>query len=174
MDFTTHKAKPQDLISATTLHSMGQVTIISGSHQVQGDFTKWNVYVYPGCYFYIPGDDFAYRIADILDARNLDLNVPYEGDSHYSCNYIIFRKAKEWFSCSPDKKVIQADGQDAVTLSGLPVGTILHISCQSQNIHKKWIVSESDFRFFTELPGTYNLTLKKPGYHTRQLLVEAL
>ena len=166
------KVKPEELAQKTTLHTLGKVTVLKGSHQVRGHFTKWSTYVYPGCYFFIFGQEYAYRVADVVDNFNLNLTAPYEGDNVYESVYLMFRPPKQWFNISCDKDVIAADNVDAVAFD-LPIGTHVAITCVSGTVRRYEIVSDVPYLFKTDVPGIYNLSFKKPGYHMAQKAITA-
>ena len=167
------KVDPQDLLSSTTMHTVGRVTLLRDSHQVQGEFTKWLPYVFQGCYLYIPGDDTAYRVAQVLDNHNLDLTVPYEGLNRYHCQYIVFVPPKKWMRCECDKKVVAADGMDKVTFMNVEKGTRIRITKDSDYL-KEVIVSESTYEFMPQVKGAHNFKFTAPGYHPRQIVITAV
>ena len=167
------RVNPSDLVGKTTLHSIGKVTIQKGSHEVIGYFTKWNDNVFPGCYFYIPGDKYAYRISAIIDASNLNLAVPYEGDNRYECAYVIFRPPKKWFQCSCDKKEVVVDGVDKVKFNGTVVGSTLRITKGSDYMYEE-VMSSSVYEFMPSITGYHNFTFTMPGYYPRQIVIKAV
>ena len=142
------------------------------SHQVTGHHTRWKTYVWPGCYFCIPGQKYAYRIVDVIDDRNLTLAVPYEDENIYEGSYMIFRPPKMWLDVKADKNRLKADGSDEVVFT-LPVDTRVTITSIANGYRREEKVLTNLYTFSTTRPGTYHFDFQKPGYNREEIVITA-
>lgn len=115
---------------------------------------------------------FKYSIASNMDQSGLEnaergvLEGRYNGETQYVVNRKVV--ARPPMGLSLDKPVISADAVDVVTVSGVPVGTLLRV-----NGRKEGVVTDGTVEFSTDIPGQYRLRFQLFPYLTEEIVVDA-
>ncbi len=113
------------------------------------------------------GTDIEIQAAETEDMGNMGfLEGVGESSKHYINVNTVEVVNKTSLPILIDKLIIAADGEESITISNIPIGTVITLD------EEVYTVNDGIFELTFDLPKKYGLTLKHPKYYKRRGTLE--